>query len=60
MQRLYSALRTAKYTLRACDIMAEWSKALDLGSSLRAWVRIPLMSLLFPFLGYIRSSQHLF
>lgn len=27
------------------DTMAEWSKALVLGTSLRAWVRIPLVSL---------------
>ena len=26
------------------DTMAEWSKALVLGTSLRAWVRIPLVS----------------
>ena len=25
-------------------VMAEWSKALVLGTSLRAWVQIPLMS----------------
>jgi hypothetical protein len=27
------------------DVMAEWSKALVLGTSLRAWVRIPLTSI---------------
>jgi hypothetical protein len=27
--------------------MAEWSKALVLGTSLRAWVRIPLQSVVF-------------
>ena len=30
---------------RMLDTMAEWSKALVLGTSLRAWVRIPLVSL---------------
>ena len=30
--------------LAASDTMAEWSKALVLGTSLRAWVQIPLVS----------------
>ena len=33
--------------LRICDTMAEWSKALVLGTSLRAWVQIPLVSYFF-------------
>lgn len=36
------------------DTMAEWSKALVLGTSLRAWVRIPLVSIFIPFLSFIR------
>ena len=37
------------------DTMAEWSKALVLGTSLRAWVRIPLVSLL---LGRLGDPNH--
>ena len=41
--------------------MAEWSKALDLGSSLRAWVRTPPLSTLFCWLSsyYVSVSPSL-
>ena len=38
--------------------MAEWSKALVLGTSLRAWVRIPLQSDQFFSPGYLSLLAH--